>query len=132
MSTTQKRRTITLSDRPPVKITDDDWPVIAWATGDSYGDGDCARRSQALLQGECDRYALRVRRHADGRAIVYAIVDAAASAWHEPAGGHDWRGGELVDAGADLAAVIRRVGESGGIPDHVIREAIADLPAEEL
>ena len=126
MSTTQKRRTITLSDRPPVRISDNDWPVIASATGDSYEGGDCALRYQALMRDECDRYALRVRRHADGRAIVYAIVDSAAPGWH------DWRGGKLVDAGANLAAVIRRVGQAGGIPDDVIRGAIADLPAEDL
>lgn len=132
MTTETKTRTITLTDRRPIKIREDEWPQIASATGDSYGGGDYARRQQALGQGECDTYALRVRQHADGRAIVYAVLDAAASAWGAPAGGEDFRGGELLAAGADLAAAIRRVGESCHLPDEVIRDAIAELPAEEI
>ena len=77
---------------------------------------------------ETDLYWIRVRRHADGRALVYGRVEGA-TAW---TGTGDWAGGELIDAGADIAAAIRRVGESGGIVDRVIRECIADLPAVQI
>lgn len=126
--TESKTRTITLTDRPPVKIKDDAWPIIADAKDDSFSGNDYGRHQQALGQGELDEYTIRVRQHADGRAIVYAILDAA-TAW---TGSEDHRGGELLDPGADLAAAIRRVGDGCGIPDSVIRECIADLPAVEI
>jgi hypothetical protein len=133
MTTTEtKTRTITLTDRPPVKIRDDAWPVIAEASGDSYRGGDYARRNQARHQGEVDKYTLKVRQHEDGRTLVYGILDAANAAWGAPAGGEDHRGGELLEAGADIAAAIRRVGESCDLPDSIIRECIAALPPEEL
>ena len=124
---TDKTRTITLTDRPPVRIREDEWPVIAVATGDSYGSGDPSRHDQALREGQCDTYSLRVRQHADGRAIVYGVLDAGA--W---TGAEDHRDGELCEAGADLAAALRRVGGKCGLPDSVIRDAIADLPPEDL
>lgn len=132
MTTTEtKTRTITLTGLPPVKIREDQWPTIAEASGDSYRGNDYARHQQAVHQGECDKYTLKVRQHADGRALVYGILDAAISAWNAPAGGEDFRGGELAQ-GADIPAAIRRVGESCHLPDSIIRECIADLPAVEL
>lgn len=124
----RKTRTITLTDRHPVKIYDDEWPVIASADGDSYGDHDHARHQQASAQGELDKYLLRVRRHADGSTIIYGILDAA-TAWTRS---EDVRGGELLDDGADIARAIRRVGEYCGLPARVIRECIASLPPVEL
>lgn len=124
--------TITLTDRRPVTIRKEDWPVIASAKDDSWHGNDVGRYQQALAQGQCDTYRLTVRQHADGRALVYGVLDAAIAAWHQPAHGESWRGGDLVEAGADLARVIRRVGESGGLPESVIRACIADLPAEAL
>ena len=133
MTTTEtKTRTITLTGRPPVKIRDDQWPTIAEASGDSYGDNDYGRRQQALHQGEFDKYTLKVRQHEDGRALVYGILNAAIAAWGAPAGGEYFSGGELLEQGADIAVAIRRVGESCNLPDSVIRDCIADLPAEEL
>jgi hypothetical protein len=131
MSTTEtKTRTVTLTGRAPVKIREDEWPVIAEASGDSFR-GDVGRYRQAQGQGEIDTYTIKVRQHADGRSLVYGILDAAIAAWRQPAGGEDWRGGELLDSGADLATAIARVC-SGHLPDSVIRDAIADLPAQEL
>ena len=130
--TTTKTRIITLTDRPPVTIQEDAWPLVAQGDGESGREADPARRRQARGRGEYDTYTLRVRQHADGRAIVYGVRNAALAAWHQPAGGEDWRGGALVEAGADLAATIRLVGEAGGFPDVVIRECIADLPAVAL
>lgn len=126
-TTERKQRTITLTDRKPVKIYDDGWPVIATADGDSYGSGDYSRHHEAKTRGELDTYLLRVRQHANGRAIVYAVFDA--SAWTRSEGR---KGGELLEAGADIPAAIRRVGADSNIPDSVIRKCIADLPAEEL
>lgn len=134
MSTTDtpKTRTITMTGRAPVKIIEDDWPVIASAKGDSWAGSDHGKWQQALSQGECDTYFLKVRQHADGRALVYAVLNAAISAWHAPAGGIDKREGRLLKAGDDIAGAISEVGEMAGIPDKVIDACIADLPAEEI
>lgn len=123
-----KTRKITLTDRRPVTIKEDEWPVVARGTGDSYSGGDPSRHQQALGQGEVDRYYLTARQHTDGRTIVYAVLDAA-SAWTHT---EDRREGDLLDVGTDVAAAIRRVGERCELPDSVIRECIASLPAEAL
>ncbi len=128
MDNNDKRRTITLTGRAPVSILESEWPVIAKGDGDSYGSGDYGRYQQAKSQGENDIYTLRVRRHADGRALNYAVLDAA-TVW---TGTEDHRGGALIQKDGDIAAVIRSVGEECGLPDSVIRECIADLPAEEI
>jgi len=123
-----KRRTITLTGRAPVSIFEAEWPVTAKGNGDSYGSGDYSRYQQAQQQGEIDVYCLRVRRHTDGRTLVYGVLDAAP-VW---TGSEDHRGGVLLAGGEDVAAAIRSVGEECEIPDSVIRECIADLPAEEI
>jgi hypothetical protein len=122
-----KMRTITLTDRAPVKIREDEWPILAEASDDDYR-GDPARRYQAANQGDIESWWLKVRQHADGRLLVYGGVEA--SRFTE--GREDWRGGELLAGGCDVAAAIRRVGEAGQLPDAVIRACIADLPAEEV
>ena len=141
MSATEtKYRTITLTDRSPVRIVESEWPVIARGDGDSYGGSDYSRYQQAQSQGELDEYTLRVRQHQDGRTIVYAVLDGA-SAW---TGTESRREGELLPTYAGrhdraalgpqplsaIAATIRAVGERCGLPDRVIRACIADLPAE--
>lgn len=125
MSTTEtKTRTITLTGRAPVRIEDTNWPLIA----------EGVRRPGSMRNGtpvpdyETDIHSVRVRQHADGRVIVYGILDAATG-W---TGTESQRGGELLPAGADIAAAIRRVGEECGILDSVIRDCVADLPAEEI
>ena len=131
--TNTKTRTITLTDRPPVRIVEDEWPIIASSGDDSYIGSDYGRRQQALGQGECDEYRLTVRQHQDGRALVYGVLSAADRAWGAPAGGESWRGGELLlTSDDDIAMAIRRVGAAGNMPDTVIRACIADLPAEKL
>lgn len=123
-TTTTKSRKITLTDRPPVSIREDQWRVIA----------DEVKRPGDFINGtpvpddETDEYSIRVRQHEDGRAIVYGIVDAATQ-W---TGTDDWSGGELLVAGADIAAAIRRVGVAGEMPDSVVRNCIARLPAQAL
>lgn len=124
---TRKQRTITLTGRPPVKIYEDEWPLVAEAKGDSWRDRDYSRYEQASRQGELDTYSLRVRQHADGRAIVYGML--TGSNW---TGTADRRGGKLLAAGADIASAIEEVGSDCGLPESVVRECIADLPAEEI
>jgi hypothetical protein len=125
-------RTITMTDRPPVQIRECEWPEIASAIDDDCGETDYAKRRQALAQGSADRYYLRVRRHADGRSIVYGVLDAAAAAWRREAGGHDIRAGEVLEPGDDIVAALHRVGMACEFPERVIAEAIAALPAERL
>jgi hypothetical protein len=135
-----RTRKVTLTGRAPVSIVEEEWPVVASASGDSYSGCDYGRYQQALGQGECDRYYLTVRQHADGRTLVYGVLDAAISARNQPARGEDRRGGYLLKPGdgmapmseEDLAARIRQVGEECELPDSIIRECVADLPAEEL
>lgn len=118
-TTTTKKRTITLTDRAPIRIAEDRWPLIASGTGRSrvnYG--------APIPDYETDGYSLRVRQHADGRAIVYGVLDAS-TAW---TGTEDRAGGELLAADDDVPAAIRRVGEYCELPDAIIRECIADLP----
>ena len=112
-----KVRTITLTGRAPVRIREDQWPQIAHG---NWGDN-AAIPSQS--NRGCD---IRVRQHADGRAVVYA------TSWTQWQGERGWSGGELLSAGADIATAIERVAEEGGLSDVAVRECIADLPAEEL
>ena len=134
VATEVKIRTVSLTGRRPVKIVEAAWPVLAHAYGDSYQGNDYARHQQAQARGEVDKYSLLVRQHTDGRALVYAVCDAAISAWGQPAGGEDYRAGELLQADAlpEIPEAIRRVGDAAGLPDALIRECIADLPAEEI
>lgn len=124
MSTQQqndKTRTITLTDRPPVKIRESEWPILASASGWSHA----AVRVQAN-----EEWRIYVRQHSDGRALVYGVREEGNGGM--PQGYEPRRGGALLPAGADLVAAIRRVGTDVGIPETQIRECIADLPAEEI
>lgn len=127
-----KKLTITLTGRPPVRIDEADWPVIASATYSAH-DGPIECRANRRWSG-----AIRVRQHADGRAIVYATA-SYDSQWQ---GERDYslRGGELLPAGSDLADAISRVHaslEEAGVDrgrgwDALAADCIADLPAEDL
>lgn len=131
-TTEPKRRTITLTDRAPVRITEGDWPSIACG---SYEDFDNEYRFQANRTTDI---SIRVRQHADGRAIVYAVYDYSTAFQHEHGATH--RTGVLLESGADLVAAIREVGEQlyeraesnqSAIRDCV-NECIAQLPPVEL
>lgn len=130
MSTT-KTRTITLTDHAPVTIREDEWPEIArgsWYHG-------CGQGSQ---NGE-HRAAVRVRQHADGRALVY-VTSSGGCQCDLPYP----RGGRLLAAGTDLPSAIRAVVRSefkglAGLreedeedPQRIAANCIADLPAEEI
>lgn len=116
--------TITLTGRRPVTVDKEAWPILARA---SVRPGS-SRNGTPVPDSQTDLHKMIVRQHADGRTIVYAIVDAATS-W---TGTEDMRGGELLGSDAFIAKAIERVGEHCGILPSVIRDCIADLPAEEL
>ncbi len=118
MTTTSeaKTRTITLTDRPPVRISEAAWPVIA-----------SARRHDGQIEPQANRrWYLTVRQHSDGRTIVYGVYDTVLT------GGEPLAAGELLDAGEDIVAAIRRVGKDAACSESVIAACIADLPAEDL
>lgn len=128
--TTTKTRTITLTARRPVTITDAEWPIIASADHSSH-DGQVECQANEKWYGW-----LKVRQHADGRALVYGRDDYDTN-W-QGRSGHCYRGGELLAAGDDIAAAIFRVANDlvgRGANDEMItiaHECIADLPAETI
>lgn len=110
--------TIRLTDRSPVRIDKTRWYLVASA---SWHDGkvECQANRRAWI---------KVRRHDDGRTIVYGLSD---SNWAHERSVH---AGYLVPADAgeegDVAA-IRRVADEIGHPELGL-ECIQDLPAEDL
>jgi hypothetical protein len=126
-------RTITLTNRPPVRINDDNWPKIASAKRHFY-DGQYEFQSDRHT-----RYWLTVRQHEDGRTIIYAVYDHT-TAWQSERD-QACRRGELLDSRENttqnIVETIRAVAESMplGDPDEwqlMSDECIADLPAEVL
>src|SRR4029077_20819837 len=121
-----KQRTITLTDRAPVKIDEEKWPLIA--EGKDYS-------GQYDFQA-FDGAWIKVRQHDDGRTLVYGYAG-------------DWDGGGrperenrragFIVGDNEAAETIRRVADIlsetecvGEIAHRAARECIADLPAEEL
>lgn len=134
METAVKRRTITLTDQPPVRIREDQWPEIAHGHYEAF---DNQYRFQANCTTDID---IRVRQHQDGRAIVYGTYRYDTN-W-QGVHGAQHRTGVLLAAGSDLIDAIRevadglvdRLGDSEDV-SHVrdaMDECIGDLPAVEL
>lgn len=123
--TTEKKKKIavTMSERAPLKLDPDLWPLIASA---STHDG----------QVECQanrEWAIKVREHEDGRRVVYGWVQRGNGGM--PIGYRGASGGYLVEAGANAGEeTIRAIRRVAGIigDDQLGDECIADLPAEEL
>lgn len=112
---TKTTRIITLTNRPPIKIVDDDWDLIAEAK-DFDGQVECQANRTTWL---------KVRRHTDGRVIVYGGYDTAFQSERR------LRGGEVLAAGKDVVAAIGRVAETCQATG-IAADCIADLPAEEI
>lgn len=127
-ATEKKKITITLSDRAPITIVADDWPVVARA---DWHDG------QVRCQANRERF-IKVREHEDGRRIVYGCYTTNWQKERGAAAGYVLERPEplgertgLSDRDADTIRAIRRV--AGVIGDaQLADEVIADLPAEEL
>lgn len=126
-NTMSKRRTITLTDRSPIQIIESRWPVIASASGDNYQGLDA---SHPVSCGCCDRWFIRVRRHRDGRVIVYgiyAVGEFSGSGYAGPG-----KAGQLLAAGDDVVAAVRRVVRTLGLPTRTITDCVARLPVERI
>lgn len=128
-----KKRTITLTDRPPVRITDAEWPTLASGTFEWH---DNQYRFQANRTRDI---FVKVRQHADGRVLVYAGYDTS-SAWQGETGDRH-RTGELLEAGGDIIAALHRVADElatralGAHANEIrdcMNECIADLPAQDI
>jgi hypothetical protein len=132
--TTPKTRTITLTDRPPVTITETEWPFIAsakWYAGDN--------------ERQANRTAtIRVREHRDGRRLVYGVTTTqyqgerskhAGMLIPAPAGltADQLKHGDMESLGDNTATItaIKTVAEAIGYPG-LAQDCIADLPAEAL
>jgi hypothetical protein len=125
---------IVLTDRPPVRIDPEHWPIIASAVARVH---EAAYHYTAPSPRTWRRY-ITVRQHTDGRMIVYArsTYDTAYQGEH----GYDYEGGELLGPEDDPIPAIRRVAHKigGKDPDeqerwrHLADECIGSLPAEDL
>lgn len=107
-------RTITLTDAVPVRIEEDNWPVIAEASGPGFCDLETTQND------------LVVREHQDGRFIVYAVRQLDDQ-YH--------RAGRVLDDGLnaeELPPYIHNVGEEANVPIDIRRRCIADLPPVDL
>lgn len=123
--TTDKKITVTMSERRPVTILARDWPKLAEA---AWHDGqiECQANTVAWI---------RVRQHASGKTIVYGAEDSGTGGQHI---GYRARyaGYQIGDVGGapsdeEIVRAIRRV---AGVIGHeeLGAECIADLPAEDL
>lgn len=126
--------TITLTGRPPVKIRLEDWPILAEASEEDY---DNQYEFQANRKAQ---WWLKVRKHSDGRAIVYG-AHSYDTRWQGEKG-RSFRAGELLESPDGLPAAIRRVAEDLesrfteedteyglGVFPRLAHECTADLPA---
>jgi len=118
----KKTRTITLTNRPPVEIDEDAWPVIASGSWwDSKIERDWNRR-----------YSLKVRQHSDGRTIVYGTYQTRWEGERDARAGRLLQRADLLAGVEDIVDAIRGVAADLGAPDVLVRETIADLPAERI
>ncbi len=111
---TRTYRTITLTGRAPVRIAEDQWPIIA-----------SAKRFDGQVECQANRtWHLTVRQHADGRAIVYGVYDSCYP-------GEGARAGQIIANSVKIPTVIYEVAEACGCT-QIADDCIADLPAVDL
>mgnify|MGYP001305436267 CR=1 FL=1 len=130
MDTHSNKLTITLTDRRPVSIDRDDWPIVAKAKCHD-GEVECqANRTWSLIVRNIGKEILW-----GNQTIVYGVYTTQFQ------GESDRRGGEIVSeydlpAGleyeAAIVAAIHRVGSHIGATDILVDQCIADLPAVDL
>lgn len=129
MTTTEtKKRTITMTGRAPVTIRVEDWPVIAQAS-DSAHDGEIECQANRTWNAWA-----KVRRHADGRTLVYGRADYDSQYRGER--GVMVREGYLLPPGADpvdvALAMCSALVEAIGRDWDLGADLIASMPAEEI
>lgn len=113
------------ADGSPVLVLDTEaWPVVASASGDDYTGpkASSARKYDAWLAGQFRSWAIAVRQHECGQAVVYGERRDV---------GANRRDREIVPPGGDVAAAVRRIGASLGAPEDVVVECTAALPPAE-
>lgn len=140
-----KKLTITLTDRPPVKIVEADWPIIAES---SWGDHDGQVECQANRKWSA---WLKARQHDDGRTIVYGhycyttnwqneasasyrdgqMITPSAEDYPEAARKDHWTGARIVSAIHEVGGRLAERSKHECWTD-LMAEIIADLPADEL
>lgn len=125
--------TITLTDRKPIIIIKDNWPVVASSEDKEFDN------EYEFQANRTSNWRLTVRQHSDGRTIVYGVYTYSSNYQNDKS--VQIRGGEMLDVGADAIPVIRRVGnwmqertpgDDAGRWENLINECIGDLPADEL
>lgn len=129
-----KRRTITLTGRPPVAILEEEWPTLASTSLKENGG-----------IGVTHTRWCRIRQHADGRAIVHAGYDFKSTTHSgEQLRGEQLRGGKLLPAGTTTAEICQAVHDVCSNLSELQHRAhelawgkvalacIGDMPAEEL
>ena len=119
MTTTEKKPvTITMSDRAPLRIDAEAWPVIASAL---WFDG------QIEVQANKKAW-IKVREHEDGRLIVYGMY---TSNWQ---GARSLAGGFLLGSPVTEEGTVRALRRVAGVIEMpaLADECIGDLPAVEL
>lgn len=136
-TTKPKTLTITLTDRPPVRIREYEWTVIAHDRGEAGDDDSDGRGNQPNREW---KRTLKVRQHADGRALVYGVYHYS-TAFQGERNVHARRGVLLPVAStlADIITAIRTVGDDLAATDDsperwldAIQACVADLPAETI
>lgn len=132
-------RTITMTGRKPIKIHDDEWPIIAvglWKDWDNTYE----------CQANCTwKLVIRVRQRADGRTVVYGVYEYDTCWQGRP--NFEAKVGLFAETDEKIPETITRVGallrtrledadeDAGRALRHiteVVAECIGDLPAEEL
>lgn len=123
-ATNKKMIKVLMSERAPVKIDPDEWPILAEA---------CDYTGSHEVQAN-EKWFIKVREHEDGRRIVYG------QNFRGPGGMPiEWKGAyagflidpKKVDVSAETVRAIRRV--AGLIGNHDLgSECVADLPVEPL
>lgn len=135
------KRTITLSNRPPVSISDENWPIIASASDKDYDN------QYEFQANRISKWFIGVRQHQEGefahedeKFIVYATYSYSSN-WQN-ARVYSAKSGYIFGKDDDMAAAILSVADDIASKEHngndasrwaTLRdECIADLPAEEL
>lgn len=120
---------IILTGRVPVEVDTDTWARIAYAS-DSWHDSEheCQANRSAKAW-------IAVRRHDDGRMIVYGHGEYSSAFRGER--DHSWSGGRIVESVQSVAEIVGEiVVELGNIPgiaaEALGRSVLADMPAEKL
>lgn len=130
------QRTITLTGRPPVRIAEENWPLLA-STSDEWFEGQVKEQSSRYSQ-----WFVAARRHEDGRALIYATYKYTS--YYQGERCIVVKHGVLIPPASnqDVCDAINRVckamsAEEHRTPDaerwHILAaQCIADMPVEVL